>query len=107
MTAEYVIHCSVVYLAIYKNRFILRQPFYELSELYKMGLVNSVTKKWLDNGMQETSEEMTDYIMSFILKIWYKVKSASQSDLLIFVCRLLRKCTFAEPENYKSSLEQP
>lgn len=69
MTAEYVIHCSVVYLTIYKNRFILRQPFYELSELYKMGLVNSVTKKWLDNGMQETSEEMTDYIMSFILKI--------------------------------------
>ena len=35
----------------------------------KMGLINSVTKEWIDGGMQETPEEMIDYIMSFILKI--------------------------------------
>lgn len=32
----------------------------------KIGLVNSITKKWLDSGMKETPEEMIDYIMSFI-----------------------------------------
>lgn len=32
----------------------------------KIGLVNSITRKWMDNGMQETPEEMIDYIMSFI-----------------------------------------
>lgn len=35
----------------------------------KIGLINSITKKWMDGGMQETPEEMIDYIMSFILKI--------------------------------------
>lgn len=35
----------------------------------KMGAINSITKKWMDEGMQETPEEMIDYIMSFILKI--------------------------------------
>lgn len=33
----------------------------------KMGLINNVTKKWMDNGMRETPEEMIDYIMSFII----------------------------------------
>lgn len=33
----------------------------------KMGLINGITKKWIDEGMQETPEEMIDYIMSFIL----------------------------------------
>ena len=32
----------------------------------KMGLINSVTKKWVDTGMQETPEEMIDFLMSFI-----------------------------------------
>lgn len=32
----------------------------------KMGLINNITKKWMDNGMQETPEEMIDFIMSFI-----------------------------------------
>ena len=32
----------------------------------KMGLINSVTKKWVDTGMQETPEEMIDYLTSFI-----------------------------------------
>lgn len=32
----------------------------------KIGLVNGITKKWMNNGMQETPEEMIDYIMSFI-----------------------------------------
>lgn len=32
----------------------------------KLGLVNNIVKKWLDEGMKETPEEMTDYIMSFI-----------------------------------------
>lgn len=32
----------------------------------KIGLVNGITKKWMHNGMQETPEEMIDYIMSFI-----------------------------------------
>ena len=35
----------------------------------KIGLINSITKKWMDGGMKETPEEMIDYIMSFILKI--------------------------------------
>lgn len=35
----------------------------------KIGLINSITKKWIDSGMQETPEEMIDYIMSFVLKI--------------------------------------
>lgn len=34
----------------------------------KIGLINGITKKWIDDGMQETPEEMIDYIMSFILK---------------------------------------
>ena len=34
----------------------------------KMGMINGVTKKWMDNGMRETPEEMIGYIMSFILK---------------------------------------
>ena len=32
----------------------------------KMGLINNITKKWMDNGMNETPEEMIDYIMTFI-----------------------------------------
>ena len=32
----------------------------------KIGLINSITKKWLDSGTKETPEEMVDYIMSFI-----------------------------------------
>ena len=35
----------------------------------KMGLINSVTKKWVDTGMQETPEEMIDFLMSFITKL--------------------------------------
>ncbi len=46
-------------------------PSETLSDKYlavgKIGLVNSITKKWMDNGMQETPEEMIDYIMSFIM----------------------------------------
>ena len=34
----------------------------------KIGLINSITKKWLDNGTKETPEEMIDYIMSFITR---------------------------------------
>ena len=34
----------------------------------KIGLINSITKKWLDSGAKETPEEMIDYIMSFITK---------------------------------------
>ena len=34
----------------------------------KIGLINSITKKWLDSGTKETPEEMVDYIMSFITK---------------------------------------
>lgn len=34
----------------------------------KMGLINSVTKKWVDTGMQETPEEMIDFLMSFITR---------------------------------------
>ena len=33
----------------------------------KIGLINSITKKWMDNGSKETPEEMIDFIMSFIL----------------------------------------
>jgi len=32
----------------------------------KIGLINSIMKKWIDDGMQETPEEMINYIMSFI-----------------------------------------
>lgn len=34
----------------------------------KFGLINSITKKWVNNGMKETPEEMINYIMSFIVK---------------------------------------
>lgn len=34
----------------------------------KLGLINSITKKWLNDGMNETPEEMVNYIMSFIVK---------------------------------------
>lgn len=33
----------------------------------KMGIINNIIKKWIDEGMTETPEEMIDYIMSFIL----------------------------------------
>ena len=33
----------------------------------KIGLINSMTKKWLDSGTEETPEEMVDYMMSFIM----------------------------------------
>ncbi len=32
----------------------------------KLGLINNIAKKWMDSGMNETPEEMIDYIMSFI-----------------------------------------
>ena len=35
----------------------------------EMGLINSVTKKWVDTGMKETPEEMIDFLMSFITKL--------------------------------------
>lgn len=35
----------------------------------KIGAINSITRRWMDSGMQETLEEMIDYIMSFILRI--------------------------------------
>ena len=34
----------------------------------KIGLINSITKKWMDTGAKETPEELIDYIMSFITK---------------------------------------
>ena len=34
-----------------------------------MGLINSVTKKWVDTGMKETPEEMIDFLMSFITRL--------------------------------------
>lgn len=33
----------------------------------KIGLINGITRKWMDSGMKETPEELIDYIMSFIL----------------------------------------
>lgn len=33
----------------------------------KMGLINNITKKWMDNEMQETPEEIINYIMTFIM----------------------------------------
>ena len=34
----------------------------------KLGLINSITKQWMDTGAKESPEEMVDYIMSFITK---------------------------------------
>ena len=36
------------------------------SAVCKMGLINSITRKWLESGAKESPEEMIDYIMSFI-----------------------------------------
>lgn len=33
----------------------------------KMGLLSNIVKRWIDEGMRESPEEMVDYIMSFIL----------------------------------------
>lgn len=38
----------------------------EYTAFGKLGLINSIAKKWMDNGMNETPEEMVDYVMSFI-----------------------------------------
>lgn len=35
----------------------------------KMGMINSVTKKWVDTGMKETPEEMIDFLMPFIARL--------------------------------------
>lgn len=35
--------------------------------LGKVGLIVNIVKKWYDDGMKETPEEMVNYIMSFIL----------------------------------------
>lgn len=47
-------------------------PYETLRDKYtafgKFGLINNISKKWMDSGMQETPEEMIDYIMSFITK---------------------------------------
>lgn len=32
----------------------------------KMGLIQNIARKWVDDGMQETPEEMIDFIMGFI-----------------------------------------
>lgn len=32
----------------------------------KFGLINSISKKWIDTGMKETPEEIINYILSFI-----------------------------------------
>lgn len=32
----------------------------------KMGLINSVTRKWMETGAKESPEEMINYIMTFI-----------------------------------------
>lgn len=32
----------------------------------KLGLINSITKQWIDTGAEESPEEMIDFIMSFI-----------------------------------------
>ena len=34
----------------------------------KVGLIQSITKKWIDSGIKESPEEMVNYIMSFITK---------------------------------------
>ena len=34
----------------------------------KIGLIQSITKKWIDSGIKESPEEMVNYIMSFITK---------------------------------------
>ena len=34
-----------------------------------IGLINSITKKWVDTGMKETPEEMINFLMSFLTKI--------------------------------------
>ena len=36
------------------------------SAVGKMGLINSITRKWMESGAKESPEEMIDYIMSFI-----------------------------------------
>ena len=33
----------------------------------KMGLISNIIKKWMEDGMKESPEEMVNYIMSFIL----------------------------------------
>lgn len=33
----------------------------------KVGLINNITKRWMDAGMRESPEEVIDYIMSFIM----------------------------------------
>lgn len=35
----------------------------------KLGMINNIAKKWMDDGMKETPEEMINFIMTFITSI--------------------------------------
>ena len=34
----------------------------------KIGIINGVTKKWIDSGIKESPEELVNYLMTFITK---------------------------------------
>ncbi|MCR5089252.1 MAG: TetR/AcrR family transcriptional regulator [Oscillospiraceae bacterium] len=49
------------------------QNYKELRDKYlvsaKLGLINNVIRQWMDDGMQETPEQMVDYLMSVLMTI--------------------------------------
>ncbi len=48
-------------------------PHHSVKEKYsissRIGVINSVILRWIDDGKKETPEEIVDYLMSFILTI--------------------------------------
>ncbi len=47
--------------------------YHSINEKYsisaRLGVINNVLIRWIDEGRKETPEDIVDYLMSFILKI--------------------------------------
>lgn len=62
--------CCLARLDTKKDHWASSLPTDTIKDKYsavgKMGLINSITRKWMESEAKESPEEMIDYIMSFI-----------------------------------------
>lgn len=74
MTAVHSQNASVLFARMDRKMQLLEkaQQSVSISQKYlpfgKLGLINNIAKKWMDDGMRETPEEMINFVMSFITK---------------------------------------
>ncbi len=74
MTALHSQNASVLFARMDRKMQLLEKKQLDvgISQKYipfgKMGLINNIAKKWMDDGMHETPEEMINFIMTFITK---------------------------------------